>query len=297
MLNSIDHETLSNLERIYRATENKSIEAAFSLLRESLGLTVFGEFLMSMPNTEYPYLSSSLPRFSDENVQKAWTGSCGSHLLGQSLDFVRYCSAAYVESTGKSLKNAKILDFGCGWGRLSRIFYYFTSYSNLVAVDPWINSLIECNKNGLTENYLQSSYIPDSLPISKEVKMNFIYSFSVFTHLNEQSARACLATISSYLSSKGLAIITIRPPEFWSAQSHISAFIAENKIDINDLLKDYYSTGFSFLGSGGAGHQSYGDSVISPKWIEINFPSLRIVSMDHSDRDPMQIYIGLQLAG
>jgi SAM-dependent methyltransferase len=294
MLNSIDHANLRNLERLHLATENKNIEGALSLLRESLGLTAFGELLMSMPNSEYPSLSSSLPRFSNENVQRSWTGNCGPALLGQSLDFARYCAATYTESTGKSLKNASILDFGCGWGRLSRIFYYFTSYSNLIAVDPWIDSIIECNSCDLIENYLQSAYIPDSLPVDNEMRIDFAYSFSVFTHLNEQAARACLRTISRYLSPNGFAIITIRPPEFWSCQSHVSKFIAEHNIDTQALVDEYHATGFSFLSSGGAGDASYGDAAISPKWIELNLPSMKIVSMDHSDRDPMQIYVGLK---
>jgi len=296
MLNSLDHGNLSNLEQLYRTAENKSMEGALSLLRENLGLTAFGEFLMSIPNNEYPSLSDSLPRFSDETIQRSWTGNSGAALLGQSLDFARYCAATYVESTGKSLHNAKILDFGCGWGRLSRIFYYYTDYSNLLAVDPWINSLAECNKCGLSENYFQSPYVPDSLPIDRAMKIDFAYSFSVFTHLNERAAKACLKTIASYLCTHGLAIITIRPPEFWNCESHASAFIAENKISIPSLISAYHEYGFSFISSGGAGDESYGDSTISPKWIEVNFPTLKIVSMDHSDRDTMQIYLGLKLA-
>ena len=296
MLNSLHNSILTKQELLHRSTEDKSIEGALSLLRASLGLTAFGEFLMSIPNSEYPSLSNALPSFSDENVQRSWTGNCGAPLLGQSLDFARYCAATYAESTGRSLRNASILDFGCGWGRLSRIFYYFTAYSDLIAVDPWINSIMECHKCGLKENYLQSAYIPDSLPIDKAIKFDFAYSFSVFTHLNQHAAKACLQTISNHLSSNGLAIITVRPPEFWNFQSHVSAFIAENNISIPALISDYYVTGFSFISSGGAGDDSYGDSAISPKWIEHNIPSLKIVSMDSSDRDPMQIYLGLKLA-
>jgi hypothetical protein len=93
-----------------------------------------------------------------------------------------------------------------------------------------------------------------------------------------------------------MAIITIRPPEFWNCESHASAFIAENKISIPSLISAYHEYGFSFISSGSAGDESYGDSTISPKWIEVNFPTLKIVSMDHSDRDTMQIYLGLKLA-
>ena len=75
--------------------------------------------------------SSMLPRMASEQVQLNWTGASGAVLLGQTLNFVNCIAANYSDLTGKGLKNKKILDFGCGYGRIMRLMYYFTDPKNV----------------------------------------------------------------------------------------------------------------------------------------------------------------------
>ncbi|GHU35099.1 hypothetical protein AGMMS50256_29730 [Betaproteobacteria bacterium] len=184
-----------------------------------LGLTDFGLLILGMPNPEFPKISKILPRMASEEVQKSWTGSSGSTLLAQTLDFVRSLSYNYTKYTGNTLEARKILDFGCGYGRIARLMYYFTSEDNFHAMDPWDKSLEICNQDGLTKNFLLSDYLPLTLP-AEEKSFDLIFAFSVFTHLSERAIRTNLNTISKYIKPDGLIVITIRPVEYWDIDAH-----------------------------------------------------------------------------
>jgi trans-aconitate methyltransferase len=43
---------------------------------------------------------------------------------------------ARVQSTTR-LSDARVLDYGCGRGRLTRLLYKYIPYSRLYALDPW----------------------------------------------------------------------------------------------------------------------------------------------------------------
>lgn len=69
-----------------------------------------------MPTPEYPRLAALLPRMASKQVQESWTGSSGMTLLMQTLGFVRSMSYNSARLVGKSLSDASILDYGCGYG-------------------------------------------------------------------------------------------------------------------------------------------------------------------------------------
>lgn len=115
-----------------------SRDAALAALRP-LGLTDFGRLLWASPLKDYPLLARYLPPMSPPDVQARWTGSQGMKLLSQSLPFVQSCSENYTAVTGQSLKNARILDFGCGYARFLRLFSYYTD--DVQGCDPWEASL------------------------------------------------------------------------------------------------------------------------------------------------------------
>ena len=122
---------------------------------------------------------------------------------------------------------------------------------------------------------------------------DFIYSFSVFTHLNEQAARQCLTTLSNYLDPGGVIVITIRPYEFWAQETHVSGILRTLEIDTYSLVARHQSGGFVFVPSGGIGQSTYGDSSFKAEWISKNLPQLKIVFLDYSLNDPSQLYVGL----
>ena len=114
------------LEYAYAIVKKLDAEFAGSNLPDALrglrqlGLDDFGELLASMPDPALPRLSSLLPRMASAEVQTDWTGTHGLALLKQTCSFVRSAAYNFSRLTGRPLDGTRILDFGCGCGRLIR---------------------------------------------------------------------------------------------------------------------------------------------------------------------------------
>lgn len=260
------------------------------LRRFSLG--DFGLILLSMPNPDYPQLSRLLPRMASEKIQRNWTGSCGVELLTQTTEFVRAVADNYCRLIGESLEGKEILGFGCGYGRIARLMYFFTNPENIYGVDPWDESISICRADGFSEDhFLVSEYLPTELPTGEKC-FDLIYAFLVFTHLSEKSAILSLRTLIRHVKPGGLLVITIRPVEYWSHDQHA---VSQNKV--NEQVERHKSNGFSFLPHNRPpinGDITYDDTSMSLSWLENAAPEAKILGMDRSLRDVFQRYIFLK---
>ncbi|RVD67540.1 class I SAM-dependent methyltransferase, partial [Mesorhizobium sp. M4A.F.Ca.ET.029.04.2.1] len=195
------------------AAKTGSPEQALAALRK-LSLDDFGLFVISLPNKEYPALSKILPRMASPEIQTTWTGASGVELLKQTLAFTRIVESCAVRHTQKPLHGSTILDFGCGYGRIMRMMYFFSDPDRLWGVDAWENSLMTCKEAGMLGHFVQSERVPERLPVG-DTKFDLAFAFSVFTHLAPSAADACLLAMRGHLRDGALFILTIRPVEFW----------------------------------------------------------------------------------
>jgi SAM-dependent methyltransferase len=285
----VDHK-LKDIENIVK--DSTSQDELFESLR-SLGLEDFGLLLLSMPNPAYPKISNILPRMASEEIQRNWTGDAGVNLLRHTLNFVRSIAYYFSKYTGETLENKTILDFGCGYGRIARLMYYFTNPDNFFAVDPWDKSLEICNADGLIKNFYLSDYLPAQLPTGDK-KFSLIYAFSVFTHLSEKATRISLNTLLNHLEPNGLLVITIRPIEYWSFEGNFDSPETRDR-----LISSHRQTGFSFLPhlrDAVDGDITYGDTSMTLEWLKNLLPTAEILGTDRSIFDPYQIYVFIRQA-
>lgn len=283
--------TLDGIEN--NITDHLPREVAIGLIRQ-LGLGDFGVVMFSMPDDRFPKMSTALPRMATEEVQRSWTGSSGMTLLAQTTEFVRSLADGVQRHSGKRLEECRVLDFGCGYGRIARLMYYFVNESNFFGVDPWDESIRICSESGLVENFYQSEYLPESLPVGEE-KFDLIYAFSVFTHLSERATKVNLRAISEALDDNGVVAITIRPVEYWDTDR----WAIENML-VETQKGKHRDRGFSFLPHNRApvdGDVTYGDTSMTLAWIENEISWLRVVGVDRALSDPYQIYVYLKKSG
>jgi len=252
-------------------------DAILSQVRR-LCLTDFCELLLGLPDTTLPNISQALPHTPPDEEQRIWTGSAGHELLQDTISFTRILNERSRQHRKQPLTGARILDYGCGFGRILRAMLYFTDPDKLFGVDPWDRSIEICRQHGVLASLAQSEFLPDALPV--EGLFDVAYSYSVFTHLSPRATRAALGALRKSISNDGFLAITIRDVEFWSRWGPSAGFSAEK---IEALIKAHNSEGFAYAPSDLApvdGDVTFGNTSISWDWFAQNAPAWRVVDYD-----------------
>ena len=270
------------------AAKDGSIVEALRVLRK-LPLADFGQLLWELPAKDYPNLSSKLPKMADIDVQNSWTGTNGYSLLIQTTDFIKALAYAYLKHVGSDLRGATVLDYGCGYGRMIRLMYYFTDPDRIWGVDPWDQAIRICLGDKLAGNFRVTDFLPTSLAV-EDNKFDVAYAFSVFTHTSERATRAALQSLRKCIAPSGLLALTIRPREYWAFDSQY-----QNETAKLEYLHD--TKGFSFSPHGRLpvdGDVTYGDTSMTFEWLQANAPEWKIVDIDRSLSDPYQTAVFLR---
>jgi SAM-dependent methyltransferase len=164
---------------------------------------------------------------------------------------------------------ARVLDFGCGWGRLTRFFCRDIDPGALHGCDPVEDILEVCRRSRLPAVLHRNEFVPETLP---ETGFDLAYSFSVFTHISEAAAGACLGALHAALNPGGLLILTIRPPAYLDLDAKMHA--ARDALR-PDPLTALAEPRYVFVPHGAdpdhpqydGGEMTYGEAVISLPWL------------------------------
>lgn len=283
MLNS---PTFNNLEHLAGSGD---AEKVFEALRQ-LPLKDLGELLLDADRAPSA-LRNILPRMASDEVQRNWTGTSGHALLKQSLSFVETVASTYASITGKPLDGARILDYGCGWGRLIRLMYKFSSPTLIYGCDAWDMSLDLCKKSGILAHLDKCEEVPVEAPFPG-TEFDLIYAFSVFTHLSERTAKAVMSSLRRRVSPDGLAVITIRPLKYWDAHDP-----SQNLANIAKMKQSHLSYGYAFTPHVRApidGDITYGDTSMTVDYIAKNWAGWSVATEKSNAADPYQQLVFLK---
>jgi SAM-dependent methyltransferase len=168
--------------------------------------------LLTQEYTLYPNIRALLPETPAPDLQMRWNGAAGLDLLRQSKDFYAKAKDRYARDGAADLARSRILDFGCGWGRLTRFFARDVEPGALAACDPVEEILDVCRRTRIPALLERSEFVPDRLPFSEP--FDLVFSFSVFTHISEVAHARCLEAIHAAMNPGGILVVTIRPPAY-----------------------------------------------------------------------------------
>lgn len=168
--------------------------------------------LLTREYERYPAIRELMPLLPSPELQLRWNGASGLELLNQAKAFYRRVRSGFARHTDGQLPDATLLDFGCGWGRLTRFFTRDLAPGNLYGCDPVDSILDVCRESGLQAQLARSDPRPERLPF--ETSFDVAIAFSVFTHLSEPAHEACLRAIHDSLAPGGLFLATIRSPAY-----------------------------------------------------------------------------------
>jgi len=145
-------------------------------------------------------------------VQLNFTGSAGDRVLREGFRFYQLVSRLYRTHVGPLEDCGRVLDFGCGWGRIIRFFLRDLEPFRLWGVDPVADMVQFCRSTNrwCTFELIKTRPPTELLPKS----IDLIYAFSVFSHLSEPAHEEWLIELRRLLRPGGLLIATTRARDF-----------------------------------------------------------------------------------
>lgn len=241
--------------------------------------------IASLESSQYSPLGEKLPAFPPEELQRNTTGLSSEAALRQAHAFYENVVDA-ARIAGLMLdRNTRALDFGFGWGRISRVFMEHLSLQNIYGldVDPWFvgitQQLTGSDKFEVCSPFPPTRYEDDSFDL--------VYLYSVFSHLSEAACQAWMGEFSRIVRPGGLVAFTTRHNSFFafcewaktqdaSASPYIHA-LGQLFPDMRAVRKAYQEGRFVHassqgVGGGGPRDQSfYGETWIPEAYARTGF--------------------------
>lgn len=224
-----------------------------------------------------------VPSLPPKQMQLNWTGMSGDTTLTQALNFVDITYDCY-RKIGKEIDvHTKILDFGCGWGRIIRFFMADVHHENLFGIDCYEEALEAAKQHNKWCQFSVSKTMPPT--DCPDNSFDIIYLYSVFSHLSEEAHMLWVNEFNRLLKPGGLLIATTRPRQMILACKHLrdsknlkefESGAASSFLDNEAELQRYDDGLFCFSGTGGGGpldSSFYGEACISKKYVERNWTS------------------------
>jgi len=155
----------------------------------------------------FPSLHGYLPTLPPKEVQVRFTGHHSETALREAFEFYQIVSRLTRADHPKFA-----VDFGCGWGRITRFFIKDFSKECLLGVDPIERMIDLCQNTNPWATFQQIDLLPPlDLP---NASVDVIFAFSVFSHLTEDVHLQWLTEFARVLRPGGSLIVTTRQRGF-----------------------------------------------------------------------------------
>lgn len=127
------------------------------------------------------------PTFPSPGFQSQIHGHFGSHSIIEAAGFYKFMRDRNL--TGPAApwsRSGHLLDFGAGWGRITRLFLRDFPLRNIIGYEPSNRICSAARSCNPFVAYVSGSYLPDGiLPIKR---FDVVTAWSVFSHLSPKSA-------------------------------------------------------------------------------------------------------------
>lgn len=159
------------------------------------------------------YRGKPLPGFPSDEIQANTTGQAGAGTLKEAFTFYEDCRAT-VKRLGCPLHSQhKLLDFGVGWGRISRFFLRELPLENIYGLDVTAEFIAICEVTFSSRNFFTCQAFPPTR--FTDGMFNFVVGYSVFSHLSEAACVAWMREFHRLLAPSGLVALTTRGRPFF----------------------------------------------------------------------------------
>jgi SAM-dependent methyltransferase len=180
-----------------------------------------------------------LRRISPRDTMFRWHERDHYFSVGRSA---RECIAASMRAADKA-DAARILDFGCGYGRVLRVIAEEFRGARITASDVDREAVDFCARTFGASGVYAST---DPREIRFEDEFDLIWVGSVFTHIDETAWERLLAVLAAALADDGLLILTTEGPA-------TADTLREGELDfglepdaVQTILRDFAQSGFGY---------------------------------------------------
>ena len=263
------------LEQLQRLPlESASLRTAFSNATDRHWYWVLTE-----GRRRSPALAEKLPKLPSDETQAQYTGLFGDAGFEQAVRAAGWIrQKAHERGLSTGAPTGSLLDFGCGWGRLTQVFLRDFEAKNITACDVSPEALELFRETTLPCRLLEvGARPPIELP---DNSIDLVTAYSVFSHLSEEVHWAWVKELHRVLRPGGVMAVTTRPREFIDhvvalrRQTEIPDFArgaASSFLDFEAAYRKYDSGEFCFdvMGGGGDGREGfYGEALIPKAYVE-----------------------------
>jgi ubiquinone/menaquinone biosynthesis C-methylase UbiE len=246
-----------------------------------------------------PELNNFVSDMPAEEIQLKFTGASGKVTLTPAFEFYKLVRSFARKCSSDSGGN--ILDFGCGWGRITRFFVRDVREGHLFGIDPLPEMIEICDATVRHASFSVIDPLPPALRFTSGM-FDIIYAYSVFSHLNEWYACSWFREFDRLLKRKGLLVVTTRSRSFieHTAQLRKSAAASNHPpssvqafVDTRQVLSEYDCGKYCHEPTGGGDKLSkefFGETCIPQTYFEQNFSEGFILDhfMENLTFDPNQ---------
>jgi ubiquinone/menaquinone biosynthesis C-methylase UbiE len=218
------------------------------------------------------------PGFPAEALQTQFVGSSNESAMREGFGFYSLVKRN-ANLLGKPFDNTtKFLDFGCGWGRLLRIFRKEIAEENLFGVDVDPTILDECRKNKVPGEL--SRIFPDGKLPYPDAFFDCVIAYSVFTHLPELVHKHWISEIARVAKPGCFFVLTLESVRFLDFVENAGSANPKSAFQEGfrrfssevPLYRKMFSEGkIVYLPSGGGDfrpQETYGDAIVPLTFIE-----------------------------
>ena len=211
--------------------------------------------------------------FPEHEIQRITNSLSGEETAERAIGVFETLMGAY-QSVKAISPGIKVLDYGCGWGRITRLLPYYFTDENIFGVD--VNrDLIDSARQTLPSLNFESIESMGSLPYSSST-FDLIFANSVFSHLSEISATATITELCRVLAPDGVLLISVLQ------HKHLIQFYKSNPVWITKIIGELSDAETvleenHFLWGDTKRWDNYGLTFISDDWLEPVMAELGIV--------------------
>ncbi len=219
-----------------------------------------------------------MPGYPHDELQVSTTGLSGEAALAPAAGF--YADIVdTAQRLGRPLTaESRVLDFGAGWGRITRFFLRDTRLANITGLDVDSSFVDTCNHLFGAPRFQVCNPLPPTALDSSS--LDLVTAFSVFSHLSEPACAQWVDEFARLIRPGGLLVFTTRNEWFINFCLQLSQTkdlsihyqaLASLFSDWNDALARFRAGEFLHSPTGGGGvrdNSYYGESFIPRSYVE-----------------------------